>query len=89
MDIPIEENEIQNDDGESSKNKNKERKKEDEDELYRQFVYLLTTAEQQKNEHWVKSLCDQLRLLNIRKEELYYKDDLKEFESLSPVKKIV
>jgi hypothetical protein len=36
----------------------------------------------------VKTLSDQLRLLNLRKEEIYNRDDLREFGSMSPVKKL-
>lgn len=36
----------------------------------------------------MKTLSDQLRLLNIRKEEIYNRDDLREFGSMSPVKKL-
>ncbi len=29
-----------------------------------------------------------MRLLNLRKEEIYYRDDIREFGSMSPVKKM-
>ena len=36
----------------------------------------------------MKTLSDQLKLLNLRKEEIYNRDDLREFGSMSPVKKL-
>ena len=59
-----------------------------EQELYRAVVGMLLTPDQIKKEVWIKGISDQLRLLNARKEELYFKDDMKEFGSMSPVKKL-
>jgi hypothetical protein len=57
-----------------------------EEDLYRATAALLLSAEQQLNQKYFNTIVSQLRILNARKEELYNKDDLKEFQNMSPIK---
>ena len=60
-----------------------------EESIYQNAALLILSKPQQSNEVFIKTVVSQLRLLNTRKEDIYNKDDLKEFEQLSPIKRMM
>lgn len=53
------------------------------------MVLLLLTPEQRLHQLYVSTLLGHLKILNARKEELYNRDDQREFGSMSPIKRQV